>query len=315
MAENTTFAAVDAKLSAGDLIVVDGATGSELELRGVEPDPGAWSGPTWLERREVLQGIHEDYIRAGADIIITNTFCTARHQLEPVGYGDLVEDANRGAVVVAQNARAAAASNGRPVVIAGAVSHAFANAGERFRVVERGTRWDDPVALGDSYREQVSLLAQAGVDLIALETMQRPETSLIALDAALETGLPVWLGLSIGHARDDGSIPCFDQNDVELTDTLDALLNERLWAVMVMHTEIDDTASALSFIQERWAGPLGAYPHSGFIEFPNWHQEEVIAPEAFVDAARGWYGQGARLIGGCCGVGPTHIAALRENLP
>ena len=192
---------------------------------------------------------------------------------------------------------------------------AFANSGELFRVVERGTRWDDPVALSDSYSEQVSLLKRSGVDVIALETMQRPETSLIALEAALETGLPVWLGLSIGHAREDGTIPCFDQSDVELSDTLDALLDERLWAVLVMHTEIDDTAAALAMIRQRWPGPLGAYPHSGFIEFPHWHQEHVIEPAAFVDAARDWYAQGARLIGGCCGVGPAHISALRENLP
>ena len=105
----------------------------------------------------------------------------------------------------------------------------------------------------------------------------------------------MWLGLSIGHAREDGTIPCFDQSDVELSDTLDALLDERLWAVLVMHTEIDDTAAALAMIRQRWPGPLGAYPHSGFIEFPHWHQEHVIEPAAFVDAARDWYAQGARL--------------------
>ena len=285
------------------------------ERRGVRPDPGAWSGPTWLEQRDVLRDIHEDYIRAGADIIITNTFCTARHQLEPVGYGKLVEETNRAAVAVAKEARDAAVSVDRPVLIAGSVSHAFANSGERFRVVERGTRWDDPAALSESYREQVSLLVESGVDLTALETMQRPETGLLALEAALETELPVWLGLSIGHVRADGTIPCFDQSDVELSDTLDALLDEHLWAVLVMHTEVDDTAAALSLISERWDGHLGAYPHSGFIEFPHWHQEQVIEPLMFADTAQNWYDQGARLIGGCCGVGPAHIAALREKLP
>ena len=312
-ARSDAFARIDAKLAAGSLVVVDGATGSELERRGVELDPGAWSGPAWLERPDVLQSIHEDYVVAGADIVITNTFCTARHQLEPVGYGDLVEPANRRAVAVARQA-VDAVSEGRPVAIAGSVSHAFANTEERFRVVERDKRWNDRARLVDSYQEQVALLAESGVDLIALETMQRPETSRIALQAALDTGLPVWLGLSIGSARDNGTIPCFDQADVELADTLDALLDERLWAVLVMHTEVDDTAPALSFIRERWSGPLGAYPHSGFIEFPHWHQEEVIDPEAFVNAARGWYHQGARLIGGCCGIGPAHVGALRANL-
>ncbi|MBT5433766.1 MAG: homocysteine S-methyltransferase family protein [Alphaproteobacteria bacterium] len=313
MIESTAFVAVDSMLKSGKLLVIDGATGSELELRGVEPDPGAWSGPTWLDRREILQNIHEDYIRAGADILITNTFCTARHQLEPVGYGELVERANREAVEVALAARDAAA-DGRPVAIAGSVSHAFANPGERFRVVERGTRFDDAEALRASYREQIDRLAKAGVDLLALETMQRPETARIALEEAFASGLPVWLGLSIGHAGDNGAIMCFDQKDVALSDTLDALLDDRLWAVLVMHTEIEDTAPALDAVRARWKGPLGAYPHSGFITFPNWHQDAVIGSADFAAAARGWRDQGAGLIGGCCGIGPSHIAALRDQI-
>jgi len=314
MIRSKPFDTIARRIEDGALVVIDGATGTELEKRGVEPDPGAWSGPVWLEQQEVLQSIHEDYIRAGADIIITNTFCTARHQLEPVGFGDLVETANRDAVAVAQRARDSAAK-GRPVAIAGSISHAFANVGERFRIVDRDTRFDDQAALRDSYREQAALLLEAGVDLIALETMQRPHTSFLALEAALETQLPVWLGLSIGPAREDGTIRCFDQSDVELSDTLDALLDERLWAVLVMHTEIEDTSIALEAIRRRWAGPLGAYPHSGFIEFPNWRHQDVIDSHAFIESARVWYDQGARLLGGCCGIGPAHIGALRENLP
>ena len=314
MIRSEPFDAIASRFEDTALLVIDGATGTELEKRGIALDPGAWSGPVWLEHREVLQSIHEDYIRAGADIIITNTFCTARHQLEPVGFGELVEAANRGAVSVAQRAREAAA-NGRAVAIAGAISHAFANVGERFRIVDRDAHFDNRAALRDSYREQAALLFDAGVDLIALETMQRPETSLLALEAALETQLPVWLGLSIGPAREDGRISCFDQSDVDLSDTLDALLDERLWAVLVMHTEIEDTSMALEAIRQRWMGPLGAYPHSGFVEFPNWRHEHVIDPQAFIKSARGWYAQGARLLGGCCGIGPAHIAALREHLP
>jgi len=303
------FSAIDAKLKSGNPVIIDGGTGTELELRGVEPDPGAWSGPTWLDRREILQGIHEDYIRAGADVVITNTFCTARHQLEPVGYGDLVERANHEAVEVALAARHAVAE-GRSVAIAGSVSHAFANAGERFRVVERDARFDDAEALRASYREQIALLAEAGVDLLALETMQRPETARIALEEALASDLPVWLGLSVGGPGEDGAIYGFDQQDVALSDTLDALLDERLWAVLIMHTEVEDTAAALEAVRSRWSGPIGAYPHSGFITFPNWHHDHVISQDGFVAQARIWRDAGAALLGGCCGIGPGHIAAL-----
>jgi S-methylmethionine-dependent homocysteine/selenocysteine methylase len=86
-------------------VVVDGGMGSELEARGVPMDHEAWCGLANLEAPEVVRAIHEDYIRAGADVVIANTFPANRAALTAAGYGDRVEEANRAAVAAAFEAR------------------------------------------------------------------------------------------------------------------------------------------------------------------------------------------------------------------
>lgn len=97
------------RVSAGEVIVLDGATSTELQARGVPMDVVTWSAIANLQHPEVVQGIHEDYIRAGADVITANTYSTSPASLEPAGLGDRVEEINRRAVEIALRARDAAA--------------------------------------------------------------------------------------------------------------------------------------------------------------------------------------------------------------
>ena len=84
-------------------------------------------------------------------------------------------------------------------------------------------------------------------------------------------------------------------------------------ACLVMHTSIDDTAEALSLIKSNWAGPIGAYPEAGHFEMPNW-VFDALSPADFVEHCRRWRRMGATLFGGCCGIGPEHIAALSTTI-
>ena len=81
-----------------------------------------------------------------------------------------------------------------------------------------------------------------------------------------------------------------------------------------MHTEARDVAAALEVVKQQWTGPLGAYGHSGQFVMPNWQFNDVISPETYLTQARIWVAAGARLIGGCCGIGPDHIRLLSEQL-
>ena len=85
--------------------------------------------------------------------------------------------------------------------------------------------------------------------------------------------------------------------------------------ITVMHSPIQDTADGLAAVKRHWSGPLGAYPESGYFVMPNWQFVDIVAPEDLLAEARGWVAAGAQLIGGCCGLGPDHIRALKKGLP
>ncbi len=299
----TTYQDLQARLDRGEVIILDGATGTELQSRGVPMHGFAWSAAALDTHPETVRAVHEDYIRAGADVIIANTFSTARHVLEPAGLGDRVRALNQSAVDLAKEAREHAAA-GRPVAVAGSIS-SF-----RTRVTPAGQ-------LEGSYREQAELLAEAGVDLIALEMMGSPEQAAPAIRAAVATGLPVWAGFSC-LVGDDGVVRFFDGSPFStgLTEALALLadLPPSDVAVTVMHTLTEETAPALEIVRRHWSGVTGAYAHSGRWADPEWEFDDSTSPEDYLGAAQGWVEMGAQIIGGCCAIGPEYIRLLREWL-
>ena len=77
-----------------------------------------------------------------------------------------------------------------------------------------------------------------------------------------------------------------------------------------MHTEVSYVDACLDVVEEMWTGPVGVYAHSGNYVGGKWIFNSVISPTDYATAAEGWRSRGVRVIGGCCGVGPTHIRAL-----
>jgi len=292
------------QLAADQIVLIDGATGTELQRRGVPMDKVAWSGAAVLTHPDVVREIHEDYIRAGAEVIITNTFGSTRQMLEPAGYGDQVETVFRGAVELAKQARDNAAD--QPVAIAGSISSEPPS-------FDRNSFLSPEKEL-NAYREAAGLLANAGVDLIALEMMVETTHAARAMQAALETQLPVWLGVGCKR-REDGKIVSFDHADLELTTVLDALIPMGPTVVNIMHSEIGAVPEAIELVRQRWSGPIGVYPESGYFTKPNWNFIDVIAPADLVTEALGWVDAGVRLLGGCCGTSPDHVQALQAAMP
>jgi S-methylmethionine-dependent homocysteine/selenocysteine methylase len=298
----TTFPDLQARLDRGKVIILDGATGTELQRRGVPMHGFAWSAAALDTHPETVRAVHEDYIRTGADVIITNSFSTARHVLEPAGLGDRVRALNQRAVSLALAARENAAG-GRPVAIAGSISSFRADV-------------TPAEQLEANYREQAELLAEAGVDLIALEMMYNVEQAAPAIRAALATGLPTWVGFSCRVAQ-DGTVQLLDGSPFAagLRQSLALLAPLGSAAVTVMHTLTEDIAPALEIVRQHWSGPTGAYAHSGEWIDPNWQFVDMISPEDYLAVAQQWVERGAQIIGGCCGIGPEHIRLLKERLP
>lgn len=294
---------LERRIESGDVVVLDGATGTELEKRGVPMDDAAWCAAALVTHPETVREVHEDYIRAGADVIITNTFPTARHVLEPAGMGERFRELNTLAVELARQARESVAE--LPVYIAGSIS--------TFSARHDNSREPPEQTARANYREQAEVLAEAGVDLIALEMMRDIEQTRYALQAAASTGLPVWVGFSCKRAA-DGTVMLWDGGHT-LAEALSEIPPLGASLVNVMHTLVEDAGPALREVTAGWRGPVGAYPHAGKFIMPNWQFTDMIPPEDFARRAREWLDLGARVIGGCCGIGPDHIRALKKELP
>ena len=306
---------ISGRLAAGELLVIDGGTGTQLQAEGVRMDDTAWSARANLEQPDVVQRVHEEYIRAGAEVIIANTFAAGRAALAPAGLGDRVAEANRAAVGAAQRAREAAADG--LVAVAGSMSSFCPidmDAGALGRPMS-GPSAEDPrlPSLAD-FREQAGLLAEAGVDLIVLEMIDARGYGRAAVSAAVETGLPVWLGISPVRLPDGtlGTLPELGDEE-SFEELLSALADPALAAVTVMHAEPDLTLDAIEIIRRHFAGPIGVYAETGDWQPPNW-VFGGLTPDEYLGQALAWADGGAQLIGGCCGVGPGHIRVLADGL-
>ena len=295
------------RLGRGEVIILDGGTGTELERRGVPMHEAAWCGAVVLTHAEVLRQVHADYIAAGADIVIANTFATSRFMLEAAGLGDKVAEVNRRAVELARAARDRA-SGGRTIWVAGSISPMAPGA-------ERARR-PDVAAAGAAFREQAEILAEAGADLIVLEMMRDLDYTRAAIDAARATGLPLWVGFSCELGL-GGEVVMFEgmAPNRPFAEVVGPAMAQGGSLLAVMHSEVEVTRPALEVARRHWDGPLGAYPHSGHFVMPHWQFDSVISPEAYLAEAQAWVGMGVQVVGGCCGIGPAHIRLLAERLP
>jgi S-methylmethionine-dependent homocysteine/selenocysteine methylase len=300
------MASLQERLDRGDVLLIDGGMGTELERRGVEMDGEAWAGTAMKTRPDIISQIHREFVEAGADIIIANTYAASPHVLKHAGY-DAVQTRELN-LLGCRLAREAAdeAGGGRQVFVAGSMSS--------FRAGLDVAKLPDEAEARGSYRWQAEALAAGGVDFILLEMMLDPVITPIAVGAAVATGLPVWVGFSARVA--DGKVLGFHRYADDPFDTvLDSGLRFPIQAAGIMHTNVEFTPPALAALKAKWKGPMFAYPHSGEFKMPHWQFDTVMKPEPFVAEAMGYIGSGVQAIGGCCGIGPDHIARLRQKLP
>ena len=294
------------RMESGDIILIDGGMGTELERRGVEMDNQAWAGTAMRSRPDVIKQIHLDFIDAGADIIIANTYAAAPHVLEHAGLSAEAGKINLMGCRLAFDAVDEAAAP-RDIYIAGSMSS--------FRAGLDVDKLPDEATARASYHEQAMTLADAGVDLLIAEMMLDPVITEYCVSAAAETGLPLWIGFS-ARTGEDGRILGFHKYaDDPLEETIAVALAHEPVACGIMHSDVGVTIPALEELKKHWSGPLFAYPHSGVFKMPHWQFDTVMPAEAYAKEATRYIDMGVRAIGGCCGMGPEHIRALKDTLP
>ena len=307
------------RLRRGDRILLDGATGSELQRRGVnvskgasvEGGLGAWSATAIEDAPEVIRAIHEDYLRAGADLITANSYNASRPILGRVGLGDEMEAFSRLAVEIAKDARDRLAGE---AFVAGSIAPTtrFPQGWDPRRVA--------PVdELRREWRDQVQVLAEAGADLLLIESMSAIFQLLPAVEAATRSDLPVFLGV---HATRGGTMTNGETME-ELVRSLEAA-GHNVDAILLMCSPPEAISATLPRLRAAFDGPIGAYANIGYkranlpARFPE-RQYHVIetgenTPARYAEHGREWLEMGAQIIGGCCGTTPDHIAALRPTV-
>ncbi|MEE2777286.1 MAG: homocysteine S-methyltransferase family protein [Acidobacteriota bacterium] len=318
-------ATLSSRLASGRTILLDGGVGTEIRRRGATMDSAAWCAVANRTDPDIVRGVHEDYLRAGADILTANTFATARHVLDGAGIGDEAPALTRRAVELAIEARERVASD-REIPIAGSMSNTVAWIAGTF---SRDPRFfPTPEQEITNYREVAESLAEAGVDLIVLEMMLDLDRAARAIAAAAETGLPLWIGMS-ATLLDDGTVLAWDPVHEEPPERIaaDAVRRAPLAfddlarslasahpvaagsaaaAAGVMHSTLEATDAALAQLRHHWSGPFLAYPEATSLH--------PVEPGELAGRCADWVEQGVQIVGGCCGTTPSHVAAIAEAL-
>ena len=295
-------------LHSGETILLDGATGSELENRGIKMD-NSWCATASLEF-DILKQIHKDYINAGAKIITTNTYASNRMILEVAGVDDKFEEINLAAINAAIQAREECGRD--DVLVAGSLSHqipyedAFRSQEEKDKYIKKLT----PEYFQKSFDELALFLADNGCDFILLELMYRPDRIDIIFDSASKVGLPVWAGFS--SRNKDGLIALTTDYEYSFKKMISNVKHHKLDAVGIMHCDIGVIEESIKEIKEVYNLPIMAYPEVAVFNFPHYDMSNVIPPDDYLIEAKKWKDAGAQIIGGCCGTTVEHIKVLNK---
>lgn len=304
----SAYTALKTRIDRGDIIVLDGATGTELQRRGAPMDPAAWCGPATLENDHILTAIHHDYIEAGSDVVTANTFAASKIMLKAAGLADRSDEIVARAVEAALKARDITGK--AQVVVAGSLSHMVP--------VAEGTAKVDPskipseAEISDAFHSLAHTAKRTGVELILLEMMYEPKRTKLAVEAALSTGLPVWFGMSARRGA-DGQVKAFHHlEDLPIAEIIKLVPPQGIDAVGVMHTGAEVVSDTLVEIKRHYKGTLSAYPDSGYFEMPDWKFVDIIPPYRYGEFVHQWLNDGVQMIGGCCGLGLDHIREAKR---
>jgi homocysteine S-methyltransferase len=288
-------------------ILVDGAMGTLLHARGLPID--ACFDQLNLTQPDTITAVHRAYVTAGADMLETNTFGANRLKLAEHGLETQVDAINRAGVLLA---RIAAQGAPRPIYVAGSVGPLGVGVQPFGRL-----KPDDARAI---YAEQIAALiaetdGQPGVDALIFETFADVAELLLALTTAREV------------VRESGrAVPIFTHatfapDDRTLTGYLPGRVARELRAAGADGIGVNCGAGPAQISRVlnamRAAAPdalLAALPNAGLPETINGRTMYPAGVEYFADYALTFRSQGARLIGGCCGTTPEHIAAMRAAL-
>ncbi len=302
-------------LDHGDAVILDGALATELERRGADLRDALWSARLLIDAPELIRAVHLDYLRAGADVLITASYQASIDGFRQRGLNEAqVATLFRLSVQLAAEAIEeylaafpAARRLRRPLIAASIGPYgAYLADGSEYR----GDYGLSVEALMDWHRPRMAALAQTEADLFACETIPclAEAEALVRLLREFPY-MPAWLSFS---CRDGATLSSGEPmaDAARLADASDQIV-----AVGVNCTPPRYIETLLSEARRVTTKPLLCYPNSG----ERWDATarcwvEGTGVADFAEPARRWYAAGARLIGGCCRTTPADIAAIAHSL-
>ncbi|HDP68370.1 MAG TPA: homocysteine S-methyltransferase family protein [Candidatus Marinimicrobia bacterium] len=280
-------------------LVLDGPMGTELHHRGINIELPLWSAAAIQTHPQTICEIHTDYIKAGADIITTNTFRTDSRTFRKAGLS--AADARRATLHAVDLARKAIArySTVKKIWLAGSMSPL-----EDCYRPDLAPPYD--IALAE-HREKAGWLADGGVDFILIETMNSITEAEAAAQAALETGLPVAVSFILSDKD-----KLFNSEKVS-----DALNRMTKMGVQILSINCCHHSIITGFLRDYFdkiSLPLMVYPNAGYYDpRRGWQTDPAFTPQIFSAIAKSWFEAGVQIVGGCCETGPDYIRHIRKE--
>ncbi|WP_063737027.1 homocysteine S-methyltransferase [Streptomyces sp. RTd22] len=282
----------------GGPLVLDGGLSNQLEAQGCDLSDELWSARLLADDPGQIEAAHAAYVREGARVLITSSYQATYEGFAHRGVAREDATALLGrSVELARNAAEGAAD---PVWVAASVGPygAMLADGSEYR-----GRYGLSVAeLERFHRPRIEALVAAGPDVLALETVPDADEAAAMLRAVEGCGVPVWLSYSIAGEATRAGQPLREAFAV-------AAGNEQVIAVGINCCEPGDADRAVEIAAETTGKPVVVYPNSGEewdATARSWRGRSTFDPAR----VKGWRDAGARLIGGCCRVGPDRIAEL-----
>ena len=309
------------RLADKEVIILDGAIGTQLQSMGVPVDNRAWAALALIETPETVQAMHKLYIDVGAEVITTNTFPAARHNLEGLGAGERTAELNQLAVRLAREA-CAAAEQDRPLYVAGSISSfGIAVGGSQGSAEFYAEHFGGIADLTEqqaraNLKEQAQILADAGCDLLIAEDTGNTTQRQWVTEACVATGLPVWVGFRCGMDR-DGTLTTGYYCEEPMEGNFASVLAIGGEVATIFHSHLDATLAAIPLLKQEWQGPIGVYPEGereDYVDAAKDPETKAVTPEEFIAFARACVAEGVQIVGGCCGIELEHMRGLRAAL-
>ncbi|MEM7733754.1 MAG: homocysteine S-methyltransferase family protein [Pseudomonadota bacterium] len=288
-----------------EITLLDGSIGQELVKRSGDTPTGLWSTQVMIDRPALVRDVHASYFDVGATVATANTYAVLRDRLRRVGIEAHFETLLSTAMITAGEARDAA-GGGRVAAALGPLNASY-----------RPDIFPPPGEAQKIYAEIVDHVKDHA-DILLIETVTSVDHAEGSLRATDEADKPVWLAIS----TDDFDGTVFRSGE-KLADVASVVANHRVDAVLLNCSRPEVVGDGLEVIKS-FGKPFGAYAN-GFTKISDGFKQEFptvdaltertdLGPGPYAEFAMGWVAQGATIVGGCCEVGPEHIAELARQL-